>query len=312
MENSKSSEEEDAAAEAEEKQAMTTETNKSEQTKEENNTHEEEKVEDEKVSSIVNSRDPSATPSADNINQMRPPSDQPSAPHVALPSKDVKEEEEKGDDTTQQVKQHSAAQKVVKSENAVDTVAAQPNIGTEDAIAKCTTPTEPLEPAQNSGYDTDGEEKKMDDDDLYVAQPRSPPKTTPGIKTGGISTAAKVVPSPLGASSVSTPQSDTTKAKSMPTPSSTTCSSSRGNGGRSLEELMTTDDMANATMEQKVDGVSRICAYILPFLFVYNILVRSSWIHSVAHTPRHPLLFHFTAQTPSQHPQESIRSGPEH
>ena len=296
MENSESSEEEDAAAQAEEKQVLTTETNQSKQVNEEINTQQEEKV----SSSIVNSKDPSATENVSSANLLLSPSDQPSVSHVTLPSKDVKEEEEKGDDTTQQqVKQHPAAQKVVKSENAVDTVAAQPNIGTEDAIAKCTTPTEPLEPAQNSGYDTDGEEKKMDDDDLYVAQPRSPPKTTPGIKTSGISTTAKIVPSPLGVSSVSTHQSDTTKAKSMPTPSSTTCRGSRGTGGRSLEELMTTDDMANATMEQKVDGVSRICAYILPFLFVYNILVRSSWIHSVAHTPRHPLLFHFTAQTPS-------------
>ena len=240
---------------------MTTETNKSEQTKEENNTQQEE----EKVSSsIVNSKDSSATPNASSANLLRPPSDQLSVSHVTLPPKDViKEEEEKVDDTTQ-------LQEVVKSEtNTVDTVAAQPNIGTEDAITKCATPvvTATARCSRRGSDDTDGEEKKMDDDDLYVAQPRSPPKTTPGIKTSGISTTAKVVPSPLGVSSVSTHQSDTTKAKSMPTPSSTTCSGSRGTGGRSLEELMTTDDMANATMEQKVDGVSRILAYIFVCLY---------------------------------------------
>ena len=109
----------------------------------------------------------------------------------------------------------------------------------------------------------------MDDEDLAIAQPRSPP-TTSGTNTSGILTTAKVVPSPLGVSSMSTPQSDTTKAKSMPTPSSTACNSG-GIDGRSLEELMTTDDMANATMEQKVDGVSMICAPILPFsLYMYR------------------------------------------
>lgn len=269
METSKSSDEEDTAAEAEELQTLTTEINQSEQIKE-NNTQQVEKV-----SSIVNSKDPSTTANAGSANLVLPPSDQPSVLYVTLPPKDAKEEEEKSDDTctTQQAQHLPAAQKVVKSDITTAMVAAQPNIGAEDAIAKCTTPARPLAASQSSGDNNDGEEKKMDDEDLAIAQPRSPP-TTPGINTSGVLASANVVPSPLGASSMSTPQSDTTKAKSMPTPSSTTCSSSRGNDGhdgRSLEEMMTTDDMANATMEQKVDGVSRICAYILPFsLWILN------------------------------------------
>ena len=260
METSKSGEEEDAATEAEEKQVLTTETNQSEQVKENNPQEEEE--EEEVSSSIVDSKDSSATANTGSANLLLPPADQLSVPHVVLPPKDTKEEEEKGDDTTQQAQQHSAAQKVMKSNNAVATVATvatvalQPNIGMGDAIAKCSTHARPLATSQSNGDDNDGEEKKMDDDDLAIAQPRSPPKT-PDIKASGVPTTANVEPSPLGSS----PQSDTTKAKSMPTPSSTTCSSSSsggGNDGRSLEKLMTTDDMANATMEQKVDGVSGI------------------------------------------------------
>lgn len=261
MEDSKSSEKEDAAAEAEEKQVLTTETNQSEQAKEENIVQEEE---EEEVSSIVNSKDPSATANAGSANLVLPPSELPSVLHVTLPPKDAKEEEDKVD-ATHQAEQLSAAQKeVVKSEITSTMVAVQPTIGVKGATAKCTTPFRPLAAPQSSGDDNDGEEKKMDDEDFAIARPRSPP-TTPGTNTSGILTSAKVVPSPLGASYMSTPQSDTTKAKSMPTPSSTACSSG-GSDGRSLEELMTTDDMANATTEQKVDGVSRICAYIFPFI----------------------------------------------
>ena len=263
MENSKSGEEEDVEAEAEEKQALAIKTNQSEQTKEENNVQQQEEV----SSSIVNSKDPSATANDGNANLLLHSLDQPAELHVAIPPKDVKVEEEKVDTTqTQQAKQHSEAQKkVVKSEITATMVAVQPNSGTEDAIAKCSTHARPLATSQSNGDDNDGEEKKMDDDDLAIAQPRSPPKT-PDIKSSCVPTTANVEPSPLG----STPQSDTTKAKSMPTPSSTTCSSSSssgGNDGRSLEELMTTDAMANATTERKVDGVSGIYTYSLPFRY---------------------------------------------
>ena len=213
MENSESSEEEDAAAQAEEKQVLTTETNQSKQVNEEINTQQEEKV----GSSIVNSKDSSATANEGHVNLLLPPVDQPSVPHIILPPTDiikVEEELEKGDDATQQTLRHSSAKKkVVKSEITSTLVAVQPTIGVEGAIAKCTTSSRPLAVSQSSGDDNDGEEKKMDDEDLAIAQPRSPP-TTPGIKTSGVPTTAKVEPSPLG----STPQSDTTKAKSMPTP----------------------------------------------------------------------------------------------
>ena len=268
MENSKSSEEEDAAAEAEEKQTLAIKTNQSEQAKE-NNTQQEEKV----SSSIVNSKDSSATANDDSTKLLLPSADQPSVPHVVLPPTDIKVEAEKVDTctTTQQVQQLPAAQKkVVKTEITTTMVAVQPTIGVEGAIAKCTTPSRPLAASQSSSDDNDGEEKKMDDEDFAIAQPAQPrsPPTTPGIKTSGVPTTAKVEPSPLG----STPQSDTTKAKSMPTPSSTACNSG-GIDGRSLEELMTTDDMANATMEQKIDGVSRICAPMLPF----SLYMHRSW-----------------------------------
>ena len=266
-ENSKSSEEEDAAAEAEEKQALAIKTNQSEQANEANNTRTQEK---EVSSNIVNSKDPSASANANNVNI--PPSDQPPVPYVILPpTTDIKVEEEKDDTTTQQAEQlPTALKKVAKSEITTTMVAVQPTIGVEGAIAKCTTPSRPLAASQSSSDDNDGEEKKMDDEDFAIAQPAQPrsPPTTPGIKTSGVPTTANIEPSPLG----STPQSDTTKAKSMPTPSSTACNSG-GIDGRSLEELMTTDDMANATMEQKIDGVSRICAPMLPF----SLYMHRSW-----------------------------------
>ena len=269
MENSKSSGEEDAAAEAEEKQALTTETNQSEQAKEENEENIVQEEEEEEEVSIANSKDSSATANDGHVNLLLPPADPLSVPHVTLPPKEVEEELEKGDDATQRTQHHSSAKKHVQSETTTAMIAVQPTIGVKGAIAKCTTPVEFWATSQSNSDYNDGEEKKMDDEDLAIAQPRSPP-TTSGTNTSGILTTAKVVPSPLGVSSMSTPQSDTTKAKSMPTPSSTACNSG-GIDGRSLEELMTTDDMANATMEQKVDGVSMICAPILPFsLYMYR------------------------------------------
>lgn len=306
----------DDTAEVEEVKALTTEDNKSKQAKEDNGTQEEE---EEEVSNIDPSKDPSAIENAVNVNLLSSPSDLPSVLHVALPPKDVKEEEEKGD-TTQQAEQLPVAQKkVVKSEITTAIVAVQSIIDMEGAIGKRTTHARPFATSVqtamarcNSGSDNhDGEEKKMDDEDLSVAQLRFPP-TTPDTKTNGVPATTKVVPSPLGQSSMSTPQSDTTKAKSMPTPYSTTCSSSGGNDGRALEEMMTTDDMANATMEQKVDGVSRICACILPFIVsqLESVYMYSSQLHNSLQCTHCFLFlpFHSTAQTPSQHHQESIRS----
>ena len=235
---------------------------------------------------------PSPTASAVSTNSLQPPSDPPSVLHVTLPLESIEEEEEEeeeeaGPTTKQQLPAAAIAQqKDLASSNpiaAAEFAAPPPKIGGEDTIATFRNPPAiPLTTAQHakkvpcSSNDNDGEEKNMDDGDLeYVEQPTAmpvcqhgPPPKTPGAKATG-ATPSKIEPSPLGSSSVSTPHSDTTKAKSMPTPS-TTASGGRGNEGRTLEEMMTTDDMANATTEQKVDGVS----VVLPFLSaLYNAIV---------------------------------------
>ena len=130
---------------------------------------------------------------------------------------------------------------------------------------------------------SNGEEKKMEDEDddevpekdqrrgdpisagVGVATPSSigrhlPPPATP-ISNIRVGAAAAAEPSPLNStSSTPSPQSettDTTKAKSTPTMGGNSASD-----GRTLDEIMAADNMADTTTEQKMDGVSVLALFM--------------------------------------------------
>ena len=225
----------------------------------------------------------SSSASASNNATLSPPA----VPHVTLPKK------AKDGATTdviiglpQQPPCPATEAKVTATATTAAMPDALPKIESDDAAVTAT----PVQSIAQLGITTarcsssnGGEEKKMEDEDVDevpekdqrrgdpisagvgVATPSSigrhlPPPATP-ISNIRVGAAAAAEPSPLkSTSSTPSPQSettDTTKAKSTPTMGGNSVSD-----GRTLDAIMAADNMADATTEQKMDGVSVLALFM--------------------------------------------------